>query len=95
MRVQDALQDRPRARQTDPVQFGAQEVDGVAVERLERVSARDGALLHERFLCGEQGRVKLALWRGERAVHGEGASCACKKKGIEGVRHTVFRGRED
>ena len=75
MRVQDALQDRPCARQTDAPELLAQEVDGAAVERVERVSARHGALFHERFLRREQGGVELALRRGERAVCGKGPCC--------------------
>jgi hypothetical protein len=50
MRVQDALQDRARTGHADLCQHGAQEIDGEAVERVERVSARNGALFHERFL---------------------------------------------
>ena len=76
MRVQDALQDGPRAGHADARKLGAQEVDGAAVERVERVSARDGALFHERFLGREERCVELALGRGERAVYGEGACCA-------------------
>jgi len=41
------------------------------MERIERVSARDGALSHERLLRREQRRVELALRRGELAVYGE------------------------
>ena len=76
MRVQDALQDGPRAGHADARELGAQEVDGAAVERVERVSAHDGALFYERFLGREERCVELALGRGERAVYGEGACCA-------------------
>ena len=76
MRVQDALQDRSRTGHADLRELGAQELDGAAVERVERVSARDGALVHERFLRCEERRVELALGRGERAVYGESACCA-------------------
>ena len=55
MRVQSALQDvPPRTRQADALELGAQDVDGTTVERFERVSARDGALFHERFLSREE-----------------------------------------
>lgn len=84
MRIQDAFQDVPvppvRARQTDTLELGAEEVDGAAVQRVERVSARDGALFHERLLRGEQRRVELALWRGERAIYREGACYVCKEE---------------
>jgi hypothetical protein len=76
MRVQDALQDGPRAGHADARELGAQEVDGATMERVERVSARDGAFSHEHFLGREERCVELALGRGERAVHGEGACCA-------------------
>ena len=46
------------------------------MERVERVSARNGALFHERFLSSEERRVELALGRGERAVYGEDTCCA-------------------
>ena len=75
MRVQDALQDRARTGHADLCQLGAQEVDGAAVERVERVSARNGALFHERFLGCEERRVELALGRCERAVYREGTCC--------------------
>ena len=75
MRVQDALQDRARTGYANLCELGAQEVDGAAVERLERVSARNGALFHERFLDCEERRVELALGWGERAVYGEGKCC--------------------
>jgi hypothetical protein len=39
------------------------------------MSARDGALFHERLLGREQRRVELALGRGEGAVHGESTCC--------------------
>ena len=76
MRVQHALQDGAGARQADALELGAQEIDGAAVERVERVSARDGALSHERLLGREQRRVELALRRGELAVYGERPCCA-------------------
>jgi hypothetical protein len=77
MRVQDALQDMmPRTRQTDTLKLGSQDVDGTPVERCERVSARDGALFHERFLGREERCVEFALGRGEGAVYGEG-TCWC------------------
>ena len=78
MRVKDALQNEPLARHADFSELRAQEVDGEAVQAFKRVAPRDGALVHERFLCCEQGRVELALWWGERAVHGESARCAKK-----------------
>ena len=40
MWVQHALQDGAGARQADALELGAQEIDGEAVERVERVSAR-------------------------------------------------------
>ena len=46
------------------------------MERVERVSARNGALFHECFLGCEERRVKLALGWCERAVYGEGTCCA-------------------
>jgi len=76
MRVQHAFQDGAHAWQADALELGAQEIDGAAVERVERVSARDGALSHERFLRREQGRVQLALRRGELAVYRERPCCA-------------------
>ena len=76
MRVQDALQDRAGTWHADLCQLGAEEVHGAAVERVERVSARNGALFHERFLGCEEHRVELALGWGERAVYGEGKCCA-------------------
>ena len=76
MRVQDALQNCARTGHANLSQLGAQEVDGAAVERVERVSARNGALFHERFLGCEERRVELALRWGERAVYGEGTCCA-------------------
>jgi hypothetical protein len=76
MRVQDAFQDGPRAGHTDARELGAQEVDGTAMERVERVTARDGALCHERFLGCEERCVEVALGRGERAIYGEGTCCA-------------------
>jgi hypothetical protein len=75
MWVQNALQDRTRTGHADLCQLGAQEVDGAAVERVERVSARNGALFHERFLGCEECRVEFALGWGERAVYGEGTCC--------------------
>jgi hypothetical protein len=75
MRVQDALQDMmSRTRQADALKLGAQDVDRTTVQRFEGMSARDGALFHERFLGREERRVEFALGRGERAVHGE---CTC------------------
>ena len=82
MRVQDALQDGARARQTHARELLAQEVDGAAVERVERVSARHGALFHERLLRREQGRVELALRRGESAVCGKSPSCKAQRNEI-------------
>ena len=77
MRVQDALQDIvPRTWQADALKLGAQDVYRTTVERFERVSARDGALFHERFLGREERGVEFALGRGESAVYGEGACCA-------------------
>ena len=76
MRVQHALQNGARARQADALELGAQDIDGAAVERVERVTARDGALSYERFLRREQCRVELALRRGELAVYGERPCCA-------------------
>jgi hypothetical protein len=58
------------------------------VERVEGVSARRGALFHERFLRREQGRVKLALRRGERAVCGKRPCC------IYGMEIGLFNGCE-
>ena len=83
MRVQDALQDRPCARQTDAHELLAQEIDGAAVERVERVSARHGALFHERLLRREQGRVELALRRGERAICGKSPCCMYIRDGVQ------------
>jgi len=80
MWVQHALQDGPRARQADLPERGAQELDGAAVERVERVSARDRALSHKHFLSREQGRVQLALRRGERAVYRERPCCVWRKQ---------------
>ena len=80
MWVQHALQDGPRARQADLPERGAQELDGAAVERVERVSALDSALSHKRFLSREQGRVQLALRRGERAVYRERPCCVWRTK---------------
>jgi hypothetical protein len=79
MWVQHALQDGPRARQADLPERGAQELDGAAVERVERVSARDSALSHKRFLSREQGRVQFALRRGKRAVYRERPCCVWRK----------------
>ena len=77
MRVQDAFQHvMPRTRQADALELGAQDVDRTTVQRLERMTARDGALFHERFLRREERRVELALRRGEGAVDGE-SSCWC------------------
>ncbi len=80
MWVQHALQDGPRARQADLPERGAQEVDGAAVECVERVSVPDGALSHKRFLSRKQGRVQLALRRGESAVYRECPCCVWRKK---------------
>jgi hypothetical protein len=65
----------PRTGHADLCELDAQEVDRAAVERLERVPARNGALFHERFLGCEERRVELALGWGERAVYGEGTCC--------------------
>jgi hypothetical protein len=55
MRIQNTLQDTPRTRQTDDsLKLGAQDVDRATVERFERVSARDRAFFHERFLGREE-----------------------------------------
>jgi hypothetical protein len=67
MWVQDALQNRARTGHANLSQLDAQEVDGAAVERVERVSTRNGALFHERFLGCEERRVELALGWGECA----------------------------
>lgn len=76
MRVQDTFQDMvPRTRQADAFKLGAQDVDRATVQRFERVSARDGALFHERFLGREERCVKFALGRCERTVYGEGTCC--------------------
>ena len=78
--VQHALQDGARAWQADALELGAQEIDGAAVEHVERVSAHDGALSHKRFLRREQGRVELALRRDELAVYGERPCCVRGKE---------------
>jgi len=80
MRVQHALQDGGRTQQADALELGAQEIDGAAVERVERVSAHDGAISHKRFLRREQGCVELALKLGELAVYGERACCVHGKE---------------
>jgi len=52
MRVQHALQDGAGTRQTDALELSAQEINRLAVERIERVAVHDGALSHERLLSG-------------------------------------------
>jgi hypothetical protein len=79
MRVQHALQDGALAWQANALEFGAQEIDGAAVERVKRVSARDGTLSHERFLRREQCRVEFALRLGELAVYGKRPCCAWER----------------
>jgi len=83
MRVQHALEDGAGARQADALELGAQEIDGAAVERVKRVSARDGALSHERLLRRKQRRVELALRRGELAVYWERPCCAWEEGAME------------
>jgi hypothetical protein len=82
MRVQDALQDMmSRTWQADTLKLGAQDVYRTTVQRFEGVSARDGALFHERFLGREERGVEFALGRGEGAVYGEGTCCAMNEGG--------------
>ena len=79
MRIQDTLQNTPLrtgAQQANALKFRAQDVNGTTVQRLEGVSARDGALSHERFLRREERCVEFALGRGKGAVYGEGTCCA-------------------
>jgi len=76
MRVQDTLQYMiSRTRQADALKLGAQDVDRTTVQRFEGMSARDGALSHERFLGREERCVEFALGRGECAVYWESTCC--------------------
>lgn len=78
MRIQDTLQYTPlrtSTQQANTLKFRAQDVDGTTVQRLKGVSARDGAVFHERFLRREERCVEFALGRGEGAVYREGTCC--------------------